>query len=376
MSLSTDLERPADPSLQAPSYVRNIARYVPGKPIDELAREFGLAERDIVKLASNENPRGPSPAVRAAIAAATDDLSRYPDGNGFALKAALSARYKVVPDQIVLGNGSNDILELVTQAFLRPGDRAVYSRHAFAVYPLATQARGATGIEVPARDYAHDLPAMRAAITPMTRIVFVANPNNPTGTWVTPDALEAFIASVPGDVLVVLDEAYNEYLDPAHHAPSSDWTAKYANLVVSRTFSKAYGLAALRVGYGIMHVNVADVLNRLRQPFNVNALAQAAALAALADSAYVDESRALNRVGMRLLEEGARALGLSFVPSHGNFLLTHVGDADRVYRRLLEQGVIVRPVANYGLPEYLRVTIGLPEENRRFLHALQTALAG
>ena len=376
MSLSTDLERPADPSLQAPSYVRNIARYVPGKPIDELAREFGLAERDIVKLASNENPRGPSPAVRAAIAAATDDLSRYPDGNGFALKAALSARYKVIPDQIVLGNGSNDILELVTQAFLRPGDRAVYSRHAFAVYPLATQARGATGIEVPARDYAHDLPAMRAAITPMARIVFVANPNNPTGTWVTPDALEAFIASVPGDVLVVLDEAYNEYLDPAHHAPSSDWTAKYANLVVSRTFSKAYGLAALRVGYGIMHVNVADVLNRVRQPFNVNALAQAAALAALADSVYVEESRALNRVGMRLLEEGARALGLSFVPSHGNFLLIHVGDGDRVYRRLLEQGVIVRPVANYGLPEYLRVTIGLPDENRRFLHALQTALAG
>ena len=376
MNLAADLDRPRDPSLQAPLYVRNLARYVPGKPIDELAREFGLAEREIVKLASNENPRGPSPAVRAAIAAAIDDLSRYPDGNGFALKAALSARYKVAPEQIVLGNGSNDILELVTQAFLRPGDRAVYSRHAFAVYPLATQARGATGIEVPARDYAHDLPAMRAAITPATRIVFIANPNNPTGTWVTADALQAFIASVPDDVLVVLDEAYNEYLDPTQQAPSAAWTAMYPNLVVSRTFSKAYGLAALRVGYGIMNPSVADVLNRVRQPFNVNALAQAAALAALADSAYVDESRALNRVGMRTLEEGARTHGLSFVPSHGNFLLIRVGDADRVYRRLLEQGVIVRPVANYGLPEHLRVTIGLPEETRRLLDALATALAG
>ena len=279
MSLSPDLARADDPALQAPQYVRNIARYVPGKPIDELAREFGLAERDIVKLASNENPRGPSPAVRAAI-------------------------------------------------------------------------------------------------TPLTRIVFVANPNNPTGTWVTPDALEAFIASVPADVLVVLDEAYNEYLDPEQHAPSAAWTAKYANLVVSRTFSKAYGLAALRIGYGIMKASVADVLNRVRQPFNVNALAQAAALAALADTAYVEESRVLNRVGMRLLEEGVHALGLSFIPSHGNFLLIRVGDADRAYQRLLKQGVIVRPVANYGLPEFLRVTIGLPEENRRFLDALATVLAG
>lgn len=375
MSESASLDHSADPSLQAPAYVRNIARYVPGKPIDELAREIGFPERDIVKLASNENPRGPSPAVRAAIAAATHDLCRYPDGNGFALKAALSIRYGVAPEQIVLGNGSNDILELVTQAFLRPGDAAVFSCHAFAVYPLATQARGAIGIAVPARNYAHDLPAMRAAITPATRVVFVANPNNPTGTWVTPDALEAFIASVPDDVLVVLDEAYNEYLDPAQYAPSAAWTARYANLIVSRTFSKAYGLAALRVGYGIMKASVADVLNRVRQPFNVNALAQAAALAALADDSYVDESRTLNRAGMQLLEEGARALGLTFIPSHGNFLLLRVGDADRIYRRLLEQGVIVRPVANYGLPEFLRVTIGLPVENRRFLDALQTALA-
>jgi histidinol-phosphate aminotransferase len=364
-----------DPSMLAPEHVRRIAPYIPGKPTSELAREFGLVERDIVKLASNENPRGPSPAVRAAIAAATEELCRYPDGNGFALKAALAARYAVAAEQIVLGNGSNDILELVTQAFLQPGDAAVYSRHAFAVYPLATQARGAHGIEVAALGLGHDLAAMARAITPKTRVVFVANPNNPTGTWIPPAELEAFVATVPDDVIVVLDEAYNEYLEPQQQAASTEWIAAHPNLVVSRTFSKAYGLAALRIGYGIMHAKVADMLNRVRQPFNVNALAQAAALAALADGAYVEESRALNREGMRELENGLRRLGLSWAPSHANFLLVEVGDAGAVYARLLRQGVIVRPVANYGLPAWLRVTVGLPAENRRFLAALETALA-
>jgi len=365
-----------DPSALAPEHVRRITRYLPGKPIGELAREFGLDEREIIKLASNENPRGPSPAVRAAIAAATEELCRYPDGNGFALKAVLAARFAVDAEQIVLGNGSNDILELVTQAFLQPGDHAVYSRHAFAVYALATQARGGIGVEVATREMGHDLPAMRKAIAPTTRIVFVANPNNPTGTWLPATALEAFIASVPENTLIVLDEAYNEYLLPEQQAPSAAWVGNYPNLIVSRTFSKAHGLAALRIGYGIMHPKVADMLNRVRQPFNVNALAQAAALAALADTAYVEESRALNREGMRTLEQGLAAQGIPFVPSHGNFLLVKVGDAGRVYQRLLEQGVIVRPVANYGLPEYLRVTIGLPAENRRFLAALKGALAG
>jgi histidinol-phosphate aminotransferase len=359
----------------APDYVRRIAPYIPGKPIGELAREFGLAQADIVKLASNENPRGPSPAVRAAIAAATDELSRYPDGNGFALKSVLARRHEVDADQIVLGNGSNDILELATQAFLTPGDSAVYSRHAFAVYPLATQARGAHGIEVAARNFGHDLPAMRAAIATNTRVVFVANPNNPTGTWIEPLALKDFIASVPASVLIVLDEAYNEYLDPTQVAPSAAWVAEHANLLVSRTFSKAYGLAALRVGYGIMDAKVADMLNRVRQPFNVNALAQAAALAALADQPYVEDSRRLNRDGKRQLEDGLRELGLGFVPSHANFLLVKVGDAGRAYHRLLQAGVIVRPVANYGLPEWLRVTVGLADENRRFLAALAAALA-
>ena len=364
-----------DPSLLAPEYIRSLGRYVPGKPVGELAREFGLTASNIVKLASNENPRGPSPAVRAAIAAATDEVCRYPDGDAFELKAALSARLRVSPFQLVLGNGSNDVLELVTQAFLRPGDHAVYAQHAFVVYPLATQARGATGIEVPARDYGHDLAAMRSAITPQTRIVFIANPNNPTGTWIASEPLRAFIASVPANVLVVLDEAYNEYLEPGESAESTGWIGEHPNLIVSRTFSKAYGLAALRVGYGVMDAKVADMMNRVRQPFNVNALAQAAAVAALADTGYVDESRALNSAGMQQLRDGLRALRLTYVPSHANFLLVRVGDGAAIYQRLLEQGVIVRPVAGYGLPEFLRVTVGLPAENRRFLDAMAAVLA-
>lgn len=364
---------PADIIERAPEYVRAIAPYVGGKPIEEVARELRLDPATIIKLASNENPRGPSPKVLAALAAASADITRYPDGNGFALKAALAARLRVAPEQIVLGNGSNDVLELVTQAFLRPGDHAVYSQYAFIVYPLATQARGALGIEVPARNHAHDLDAMRAAITPRTRIVFVANPNNPTGTWLTPDAVEAFIASVPRDVLVVLDEAYNEFLEPADQADSTGWVARYPNLVVSHTFSKAHGLAALRVGFGVMSAAVADLLNRVRQPFNVNSLAQVAALAALEDTQYVEESRRANREGLRQLEAGLRALAVRFVPSHGNFVLIEVGDAQGVYQALLRQGVIVRPVANYGLPAWLRVTVGTPAENARFLAALEAA---
>jgi histidinol-phosphate aminotransferase len=364
-----------DPSMQAPEYVRKIAPYLPGKPIQELAREFGLAESEIIKLASNENPRGPGPAVRGAITTAIEDLSRYPDGNGYELKAALAARHGVASEQIVLGNGSNDVLELVAQAFLRPGDHAVYARHAFAVYPLATQARGAIGIEVPARNFGHDLPAMRAAVSPATRVVFVANPNNPTGTWLPPSAIEAFLQGVRDEAIVVLDEAYFEYLDPAQQTPSAAWIAEHPNLVVTRTFSKAYGLASLRVGYGLMHAKVADMLNRVRQPFNVNGVAQTAALAALGDVAYVEESRRLNREGMRVLEAGFDALRLAYLESHANFVLVKVGDAGRVYQRLLERGVIVRPVANYALPEWLRVTVGLPAENRRFLDALSVALA-
>jgi histidinol-phosphate aminotransferase len=366
--------KPQTAAGRAPEYVRAIAPYVGGKPVDEVARELGLDPASIIKLASNENPRGPSPKALAAVATAAAELTRYPDGNGFALKAALSAHLGVDAAQIVHGNGSNDVLELATQAFLRAGDHAVYSKYAFVVYPLATQARGALGIEVEANSLGHDLDAMRAAITPRTRVVFIANPNNPTGTWLPGPAVEAFVASVPQDVLVVLDEAYNEFLEPDQRADSIGWIARFPNLIVSRTFSKAYGLAALRVGYGVMDPAVADLLNRVRQPFNVNALAQAAAVAALGDADYVDESRRLNASGLRQLEAGFDALSLRYIRSHGNFVLVEVGDATHVNLALLRQGVIVRPVANYALPTWLRVTVGLPAENARFLAALDVAL--
>jgi histidinol-phosphate aminotransferase len=368
------MTHPLEPASHAPAWVRDIAPYVPGKPVEELAREFHLDPAGIVKLASNENPRGPGPKALAAIAAAAADVTRYPDGNGFALRSALASRLGVAPECLVLGNGSNDVLELVTQAFLTPGDEAIYAQHAFAVYPLATHARGAKGVEVPAKDHGHDLPAMLAAVTPRTRVVFVANPNNPTGTWIGGAAMEAFVANVPREVVVVLDEAYDEYLAPSDRSRSISWIARYPNLIVSRTFSKAYGLAALRVGYGVMDASVADLLNRVRQPFNVNSLAQAAAIAALGDATYVEESALSNREGMRQIEAGLAKLGVAFVPSHGNFLLVNVGDGARVYAALLRDGVIVRPVANYGLPAFLRVTVGLPAENERFLAALGRAL--
>jgi histidinol-phosphate aminotransferase len=358
----------------APEYVRRIAPYTPGKPIEELARDYGLATDAIIKLASNENPRGPSRKVREAVAGAVAGITRYPDGNGFELKQALAARYSVRSEQIVLGNGSNDVLELATQAFLRPGDEAVYAQHAFIVYPLATQARGATGIEVPARDYGHDLEAMAKAITARTRMAFIANPNNPTGTWWPPAAVKAFLDRVPPEVVIVLDEAYDEYLDAGQRSQSVAWIAEHPNLIVSRTFSKAYGLAGLRVGFGMMDATLADLLNRVRQPFNVNSLAQVAALAALEDRDYVAESARLNREGMAALGAALDALGVAYVPSHANFLLVGVGDAAAVYERLLRQGVIVRPVGGYGLPRHLRVTVGLPAENERFVAALRNIL--
>ena len=360
-----------DPCELSPSYVRSIAPYQPGKPISELAREMGLEEADIVKLASNENPRGIGPRTRAAIEAALPEIARYPDGNGFELKAALSRRYHVDASSIVLGNGSNDVLELAALAFLGPGRAAVYSQHAFAVYPLATQARGARGIMVPARDYGHDLEAMAKAIDDETFVAWVANPNNPTGTLAQPGELEAFLRRVPERVLVVLDEAYNEYLPADQRVDTVKWLKRHPNLVLTRTFSKAYGLAGLRVGYALAHASVADVMNRVRQPFNVNSLALVAATAALDDMEFVARSYAENLQGMRQIEEGARKLGLDFIPSFGNFITLRVGKAAEVYKRLLKRGVIVRPVGgSYGLPEHLRVTIGTAQENERFLEAL------
>ncbi|MFS8976013.1 histidinol-phosphate transaminase [Cupriavidus necator] len=362
-----------------PDYVRAISPYIAGKPISEVAREFGLDEAGIVKLASNENPLGMPASAQRAVADAVAELGRYPDSNGFALKAALSARFGVPEDWLTLGNGSNDILELAAHALVEPGQSIVYAEYSFAVYALATQEIGARAIEVSARDYGHDLDAMAAAIAPDTRLVFIANPNNPTGTFVPAAQIEAFLQRVPAHVVVVLDEAYNEYLDADQQYDSLAWVRRYPNLLVSRTFSKAYGLAGLRVGYAVAQPELTDLLNRVRQPFNVNSVAQAAAVAALGDSEFLRRSAELNRAGKAQLTEAFDRLGLEYVPSSGNFVLVRVGDDDgagaRVNVALLKQGVIVRPVGNYKLPRWLRVTIGLSEENAAFIAALERALA-
>jgi histidinol-phosphate aminotransferase len=364
----------SDPSTLAPSYVRAIAPYQAGKPIAELAREYGLDQHEIVKLASNENPLGMPDSARRAMLAALDELARYPDSNGFDLKAAISTHLGVPQDWLTLGNGSNDILELAAHAMLQPGLSAVYAQYSFVVYALATQETGARAIVVPAKDYGHDLDAMREAIAPDTRIVFVANPNNPTGTFVPAPQVEAFLAAVPPQVVVVLDEAYNEYLEPTLRFDSTRWVRRFPNLIVSRTFSKAFGLAGLRVGYGIAQPALTDLLNRIRQPFNVNSMAQAAAVAVLDDREFLERSYRINREGLQYLQATFDELGLRYVPSFGNFVLVRVGDAAGVNEKLLRTGVIVRPVAGYGLPEWLRVSIGLPEENRIFVAALKKAL--
>lgn len=361
-----------------PDYVLSIAPYQAGKPIEELAREFKLDPGSIVKLASNENPLGMPASAQRAMLAAAGALGRYPDPNGFELKAALSARYGVSPDWITLGNGSNDLLELASLALLAPGLASVYSEHAFAVYKLATQARGARHNMVPAHEYGHDLDAMFEAIDNDTRIVFIANPNNPTGTFLSSAQIAAFLERVHARygerVTVLLDEAYNEYLEPALRFDSARWVEQYANLIVTRTFSKAYGLAGLRVGFAIAQPRLTDLLNRVRQPFNVNSLAQAAAIAALADAEFLQQSYELNKRGKQALADGVTALGLSYVPSYGNFLLIRVDNAARINLELLKRGVIVRPVVGDGLPDWLRVTVGLPEENLRFLQALNDIL--
>ncbi len=361
-------------ALMAPDYVRQMAPYQAGKPIGEVAREYGLNEADIVKLASNENPLGMPASARHAIALAAADLGRYPDANGFELKRALASRYQVSEDRITLGNGSNDVLELIAHTLVGKGDEVIYAQFSFIVYALATQALGAKAVVVPAKDHGHDLEAMAKAITDKTRLIFVANPNNPTGTYLSPQAIESFLAKVPSRVVVVLDEAYNEYLAPELQFDSSQWLNKYANLVVSRTFSKAYGLAGLRVGFALASVELTDLMNRVRQPFNVNSLAQAAAIAALADVDFLKRSAALNRAGIQALTEGFDRLGLHYIPSFGNFVLVKVGDAKTINEKLLKAGVIVRPVAGYGLPEWLRVSVGLPHENAKFLQAMQAIL--
>ena len=355
---------------QAPDYVRAISPYRAGKRIEELAREYGLEPQDIVKLASNENPLGMPASAKQAMLAAADDLGRYPDANGFELKAALAHKHQIPSEWITLGNGSNDILELAARAFLQPGLGSMYAQHSFAVYALATQAIGARHQVVPAKALGHDLEAMLKAIDDDTRIIFIANPNNPTGTFLPEDELRRMLSQVPPRIAVVLDEAYTDYLPPEVRMDSVAWVREYPNLIISRTLSKAYGLAGLRIGYGIAQEGLSDLMNRLRQPFNVNSLALAAATAALRDDAFLARSYALNRDGLARLQSAFEAMHLPYLPSFANFVLVKVGDAAGVYESLLRSGIIVRPVANYGLPEWLRVSVGLAEENEAFLKAL------
>ncbi|TFW16890.1 histidinol-phosphate transaminase [Massilia arenosa] len=362
-----------------PEYIRAIAPYQAGKPIAEVAREFGLDEANIVKLASNENPFGVPESSKQAMLQAAAELARYPDSNGFELKTALAKRYDVPMDCITLGNGSNDILEIAAKAFVQKGDAVLYAQYSFAVYALAAQGLGARAIVVPAVDHGHDLDAMAAAIDQDTKLVFIANPNNPTGTFLPAAKLEAFLDKVPANVIVVLDEAYNEFLAPQDQYESTAWVRKYPNLIVSRTFSKAYGLAGLRVGFAIAQPAVTDLMNRVRQPFNVNSLAQAAAVAALNDTAFLKKSAENNTAGYQQYVQAFEEMGLQYVPSYGNFVLVKVGEDEgagaRVNVALLKQGVIVRPVGAYGLPQWLRISIGLPQENAACIAALKKALA-
>ena len=360
----------------SPEYIHSIAPYLPGKPISELAREIGLDESSIIKLASNENPLGTSPLALEAMEKALNEVMRYPDGNGFELKKALSKKYVVNSDQIILGNGSNDVLELAARVFLKPGTSAVFSQHAFAVYPLVTQATGATGIVVPAKNYGHDIDAMLEAITPDTRIVFIANPNNPTGTFLpAPDVLR-FLEYIPRDVLVILDEAYNEYLPDTSRVDTIKWLDIFPNLLITRTFSKIYGMAGIRIGFGLAHAQLSGLMNRIRQPFNVNSIGLAGALAAINDTEFVKRSYALNQAGMLQITSGLRQLGLTYIPSYGNFLSFKVenGKTAAVYQYLLQRGIIVRPIGIYEMPEFLRVTVGLASENNKFLQLLESAI--
>jgi histidinol-phosphate aminotransferase len=365
-------------SLVAPS-IFGLKPYVPGKPVSELERELGI--RDAVKLASNENPLGPSPRARRAVIEAMEDLGRYPDGSAFALRAALAEHHGLSSDCVTLGNGSNDVLDAIARTFLGPDTEAVVSEHAFAVYPISTRAAGATLRVAPAHDgslgprFGHDLEAMADLVGDRTRLVFIANPNNPTGTWVPVEELLEFLQGLPDHVIAVVDEAYFEYVEEEEYPDASQWLADLPNLIVTRTFSKAYGLAALRVGYALSHPQVAELLNRVRHPFNVNAPAQAAALMALRDREHIRRSVALNRQGMLQLTGTFDELELDYIPSVGNFVALDLGrPAIDVDQALLREGVITRPIAGYGLPSHLRVTVGLPEENARFLAALRKVL--
>lgn len=359
--------------------VRGLQPYVPGKPSEELEREIGLTST--IKLASNENPLGPSESALAAIRDCLPDLALYPDGSGHALKQALAAHWGIGEDRFTLGNGSNDVLVLLAEAFLAPGQAAVFDQYSFVVYRLAVQATGAesriadSNPPAHAQPLGHDLEAIARLVDERVRLVFIANPNNPTGTWADGSPLRACIASLPHDTLVVVDEAYGEYVDRPDYVSALQWLDEFPNLVVTRTFSKIYGLAGLRVGYAVSHPDVAEVLNRIRQPFNVNSLAQQAAIAALKDDAFIQKARRQNSAGLDMLRTGLADMGVYVVPSIGNFVLADFGrPALPIYNALLEAGLIVRPVANYGLENHLRISVGLPQQNERLLDELRRIL--
>ncbi len=349
--------------------IRNLSPYQPGRPIDEVARELGL--RKLIKLASNENPHGPSPLALEVIDQGLAQLSRYPDGAAFDLKYKLSEHLNIESEQVTVGNGSNDILDLVARCALRPGAEAIISEHAFIVYKLATISAGGHLVEVPARNYGTDLSAMLRAVTEKTAIIFLANPNNPTGTYVDSEELQGFLDHLPDDIWVVLDEAYAEYVSHASYPDGIKLLGRYPNLIVTRTFSKIYGLAGLRVGYSVSSAKIADLMNRVRQPFNVNSLGMASAAAALSDKKFVAQSKRFNDDGMKVVCDCLMELGIPYIPSVGNFISFDTGGpAIGVYEQLLKKGFILRPIGEYGLPDFLRVTIGTEEENREFLDVL------
>lgn len=357
-----------DPCAYVPPAINNLQPYLPGMSVVTLAAKYQIDPSEIVKLASNENPYGMSPRVSAALPSLLPSASRYP--NGQALAQAIAAQYGLRETNVVLGNGSNDVLDMIARVFLRPGVAAVSSQYAFSIYRILTQTVGADNVVVTAKDCCHDLTAMAAAVTPRTRVIWIANPNNPTGTFVPYPEVRAFLRSVSADIAVVLDEAYYEYLAPEQRADTIAWLRDFPNLILTRTFSKAYGLAGLRIGYGLAGEAIISLLQRVRQPFNVNELGLEAALIALGDQDFVQQSCRRNKDGLRQLQSGFDELGLSYLPASGNFVAVKLEHALATHEALLHQGIIVRPLAEYDMPEYLRVSVGLPAENKRFLTAL------
>jgi histidinol-phosphate aminotransferase len=361
-------------SLQFNPALKNVPTYQPGRPIEEVAREMGLPAETVIKLASNENPLGPSPMARAAMQKVITHLHLYPDGNAFYLKRKLADKLGLKPENLVLGNGSNEIIEFVGHALMGPGVDVVVSQYCFAIYVLMTKMFDANPVVVPARDYGHDLPAMLAAVTPRTKVMFVANPNNPTGTLASREDVLRLVNEVPDHVLLVMDEAYIEFLDdPADLLPLIR-QGKKPNLLLMRTFSKIFGLAGLRIGYGIAQPELAAMLEIARQPFNINSIAQAGALAALDDNAHVGKTRRNNAQGLKYLGDALQKMKLESVPSSANFILVRVGEGNRVFDELQKLGVIVRPMGGYGLPEWIRISVGTPKENERGVAALQKVL--